>query len=121
MINVIYCGSSSACFELENDRPYYAPDAYTVLLDGKKVKEGEANVFSLFGLTPDTAYTASVRFASGGEDQVTFTTAGETSCANVKDFGAVGDGVQEDTQAIQAAINFLPEGGRGPILRCPWP
>lgn len=112
MIRILYCGSSSACFELANDRPYYAPEAYTVLLDGTEVKQGETNVFSLFGMTPETAHTAAVRYASGGEDLVSFTTAKETCCANVKDFGAAGDGVHEDTLSIQAAINFLPEGGR---------
>lgn len=112
MIRVLYQGSSSACFELENHRPYYAPESYNVLLDGVQVLEGDANVFSLFGLTPEREYAVTVRFASGGEEQVRVRTRSERCCVSVRDFGATGDGVHEDTIAIQAAINFVPEGGR---------
>ena len=112
MIRVLYRGSSSACFEIDSDRPYYAPEAYTVSLNGAEVLRGEANVFSLFGLEPGREYTVEVKFASGKEKQTRFCTEGERCCVSVRDFGAVGDGVHEDTGAIQAAINFLPEGGR---------
>lgn len=33
-------------------------------------------------------------------------------CVNEKNFGAVGDGIHEDTPALQAAISFVPRGGR---------
>jgi len=112
MIKILYCGSSSACFELEGGEPYYSKGGYVVLVDGQARFRGEANVFSLFALEPDTGYAVTVRFDDGREEQVQVTTRAETCCVNVRDFGAAGDGVREDTAAIQAAINFLPEGGR---------
>lgn len=134
MIRTIYCGSSSACLELvspkpyynpgprpgmchagfdvESVRPYYAEKGYTVLLDGEERFSRDTNVFSLFGLRPATEYTVAVRFEDGGEETVRLTTQAERCCVNVRDFGAAGDGVHEDTAAIQAAVSFLPEGGR---------
>lgn len=111
MINILYLGSSSVCMELQNDNPYYAPDEYTVSIGGKAALSSNTNVFSLFDLMPDTEYTAVIEY-QGEKEEVNFKTAPETCCVNVKDFGAAGDGVHEDTAAIQAAVNFVPEGGR---------
>lgn len=112
MTRILYCGSSSACFEIESTAPYYSQDGYTVLVNGVERFQGKTNVFSLFDLAPAAEYTVTVRFASGEEDEVQLKTRPETCCVSVRDFGAVGDGVHEDTGAIQAAINFLPEDGR---------
>lgn len=124
MIEVLYCGSSSACFEIKSGRPFSCGGAYTVLVDGKEQMRGETNVFSLYGLKPEGRYEVAVRFDTGKEESFSFDTGSESCCVNVKDFGAVGDGSHEDTGPIQAAVNFLPEGGRllfpeGTYLMCP--
>ena len=111
MIKILHLGSSSVCMELQNDSPYYAPQEYSVSLGGKTILRKNTNVFSLFELTPDTEYTAVVE-CQGAKEEVSFKTKSESCCVSVKDFGAVGDGVHEDTAAIQAAVNFVPEGGR---------
>ena len=112
MINILFRGSTSACFEIESGTRHYAEGPYTVYVDGQERLSADTNVFSVFGLTPRTAYTLELRYASGASDTAAFETAGETWAVSVRDFGALGDGVHEDTQSIQAAINSLPEGGR---------
>ena len=110
-MKLLFSGPTSACFELTNDSPYYAPETYTLYLNDERLRTGDTNVFSLFGLKPDTAYTLRLE----GENLralLDFRTRAERCAISARSFGAVGDGVADDTAALQAAISFLPEGGR---------
>ena len=109
MIKTLFISSSSACFEWENNLPYYTKDEYTVYLNGEKIISSNTNVFSIFGLNSDTEY---VLTTSLSDDEYSFKTSKDACVVNVRDFGAVGDGVTEDTVYIQTAINCLPKGAK---------
>lgn len=111
MIHSLYIGPVSACFELQNDIPYYAPEKFDVFLNGRKVKTCGTNVFSVYGLKPDTFYSLRLTYEDGCTEAATFTTVSVECGIDVKVFGAKGDGVTDDTFAIQSAIQFIPRGG----------
>ena len=90
MLKTLFISSGSACFEWKNELPYYSDKEYTIYLDGKAVLTSNTNVFSLFGLTPDTTYKLK---SSTGAGTITFKTEKDTAVVNVMDFGAVGDGL----------------------------
>jgi hypothetical protein len=79
-------------------------------------KDAAGNIRKFQNTTTGTA--AGVRFTQAGSGAVQRTVESKLQdVVNVKDFGAVGDGVADDTVAIQAAINSLPS--RGGIVTFP--
>ena len=110
MFKPLYIGSTSVCFELNNDLIYYNDLSYQIIVDGvKQSKEFNANVFSLFDLLPNTSYIIGTTLNDFCFELIT---AQESCCINVMDFGAIGDGHTDDTLAVQNAINACSENGR---------
>ena len=110
-LRILCVTSVSACLELNCASAYYAYEDYKVYVNGEFLFEKNTNVFSLFGLESGKKYE--VKIDMGGEEaKIEFETQRETCACDVRAFGAVGDGVTDDTRAIQAAIHFLPDGAR---------
>ena len=112
MVNLLFSGAVSACFELQNSDPYFAPQPYELYLDGALLREGDTNVFSLYGLKPDTEYLLRVvlRDEAGTAEECSFRTAKETCAVDVRAFGAAGDGVTEILSGLTAGQKLVVVG-----------
>lgn len=110
MFKLLFVSSTSACFECVNKRPYNFGETYKILLNGEETGgERDTNVFSLFNLIPDTAYTVKT---TADDCEITFRTLTDTGIIDVKSLGAAADGVKDDTYYVQMAIDICPNGGR---------
>lgn len=109
-LNTLSIMSRCATFELVNTACYTAPETVTAEINGKAAGSFNTNVFTIFGLCPGTEYTAEIKTGEYSFAQK-FTTKNESALLNVRDFGAKGDGLTQDTAAINAAIACCPQGG----------
>ncbi len=107
MFNIIFVSSTSITIELDN-KDIYETSPYDIKVDGEVVgKNINKNVYSIYNLKPDTLYSIEIKNV-----KKEFRTDKEVVCLNVKAFGAVGDGMHNDTNFIQACIYACPDGGR---------
>ncbi|MDD3335124.1 MAG: glycoside hydrolase family 28 protein [Eubacteriales bacterium] len=107
-LKCLYVGQRSATVLLEDGGLYETRRPVCLWLNGQLIERATTVVHSLFDLAPDTEYC--LRTDEGAE--LRFTTEKEAYTLNVRRFGAVGDGVHDDTAAIQAAILCCPEKSR---------
>ncbi|MDE7276128.1 MAG: glycoside hydrolase family 28 protein, partial [Lachnospiraceae bacterium] len=112
-IRLIMKTARSATFELNDGGTYETKEKYRLLLNGIELRMADTVITSLFDLKPDTEYVLDVQSADGvGLGNISFRTEEEFVTINVKELGAAGDGVSDDTGFIQAAIMACPPKSR---------
>ena len=111
-LSCLFVSGRSAALQLADGGLYNTLKPYTIFVNGQAWKTTDRVVTNLYGLWPDTDYLVEVM--DGGEKaaSITLKTKYESVSLNVRRFGAVGDGVHDDTTAIQAAITCCPASGR---------
>ena len=111
-MKILDVSSRSVCVLLDAEGDYYAKAPCELELNGQKLGSREESVASLFGLWPESEYALRASWPDGKQDTVCFRTLPEAVSLDVRRFGAAGDGLAEDTAALQAAILCCPPGGR---------
>ena len=104
--------SRSITIERDNNDRFETEDECIVSVNGKEYARTKRNVITIDGLKPENKYEISIcNEAKNDYNMHTVQTRAESILLNVRSFGAEGDGIHNDTSAIQAAIMGCPDDG----------
>lgn len=102
----------SAVIEIKDGGRHFSLRPYRVFVNGEEKTTTENTITSLFGLKPDSQQLVEVYDGERKVGEVSFQTDYEFVTLDVTRFGAKGDGIQDDTHFIQAAIMACPADSR---------
>lgn len=108
---IILTTARSIVIELK-ETGYYHTDDYEIHINGLTYMTSNKMVQTIPNLAPDTSYKMNLKRGDLVSETLEFRTSYEFVTLNVRDFGARGDGVTDDTKFIQAAILSCPENSR---------
>lgn len=102
----------NAVIEIADGGKYFAKAKYCIRVNGTEVLTADKTIVSLYDLKPDSDYTVEIFEGAEKKGGVKLRTAHEFVTLDVRRFGAKGDGIQDDTHAIQAAVLACPRDSR---------
>lgn len=108
---IIYVNARCAALEIKDGGIFETEQPYELYLDGEFYMTSSLVITMLYELVPEHTYKLSVR-SETVETELSFTTSYEFVTLNVRDFGARGDGLSDDTPYIQAAVMAAPAHSR---------
>lgn len=111
-IKLAFITTRSIVLEVVDKEACYYTESYEVYINGEKKLEANKVIQSIYGLKPDTKYSIFIKRGEEVSNVLEIQTPVEFVTLNVRDFGAKGDGLTDDTLALQAAIMSCPKNSR---------